>query len=163
MSLRPWSITIALGAFAAGLGLWRPTPGSLLINETPSMPRGVYVRTHRTPQVGAIVALSLPPGAQAYFAGRTRRADPLLLKRVVATPGEAVCRNGRQLIWTRGTVVALDRDRRGRSLPAWQGCVRLGPGELLVLGDGAASFDSRYLGPVRGDRIVGVYRPLVIW
>jgi len=45
-----------------------------------------------------------------------------MLKRVAALPGQTVCRDGR-MITVDGTDLAetLDRDRRGRPLPVWQG------------------------------------------
>jgi type IV secretory pathway protease TraF len=57
-----------------------------------------------------------------------------MLKRVAALPGQTVCRDGR-MITVDGTDLAetLDRDRRGRPLPVWQGCQRIGVGEVFLM------------------------------
>ena len=49
-------------------------------------------------------------------------------------------------------------------LPRWQGCRRLGADELfLIATDSAASFDSRYFGPVTRDRVIGRALPVWTW
>jgi type IV secretory pathway protease TraF len=42
-----------------------------------------------------------------------------------------------------------------RALPGWSGCRSLEHDELLLIGDHAASFDSRYFGPVRTSSVEG--------
>jgi type IV secretory pathway protease TraF len=81
--------------------------------------------------------------------GGRRRAEPLatflsdggylprgvpLLKRVAAVPGQRVCRTG-LAITVDGVPMgdALDRDRRGRPLPVWQGCRSVAAGELFLM------------------------------
>lgn len=158
-----------LSVIAAGLapcalaGLLRATPALWLINETPSLPRGLYVRSPTRPAPGTVVAVAPPQAVRPYLAGLGAPADARLLKRVAAGPGETVCREGRRLTWPRGEVIALDQDRRGRRLPVWRGCRRLAADERLVLGDSAASFDSRYFGPVRLAAVEGVYKAVWRW
>ena len=90
-------------------------------------------------------------------------ADVLLLKRVAAVGGDAVCEADGLLRTPDRTVRVRERDRVGLGLPRWTGCRRLGPGELFVLGDTETSFDSRYFGPVRVEQLTGVYREGVRW
>jgi hypothetical protein len=44
-------------------------------------------------------------------------------------------------------------------VPIWNGCRRLGPGEVVGYGQGP-SYDSRHIGPVREADLWGVYRPI---
>jgi len=159
--LVPCCLGLAGLAVAAGCAPTAPRPW--LINETPSLPRGLYRRTADPVARGAIVAVKPPPQGRRYLAQLGARPDARLLKRVVATSGESVCRRGRWLTWPRGVAIALLVDRHGRALPRWQGCHALQAGEVLVLGDTALSFDSRYLGPMRARDIDGVYREVWRW
>lgn len=56
---------------------------------------------------------------------------------------------------------ALDRDRRGRPLPVWQGCRSVAAGELFLMnwqvGD---SLDGRYFGPLPASAVIGRATPL---
>ena len=156
-------LLLVAAAAAVGLaGSGGPSPRPWLVNETPSLPRGLYLRTSQ-PAAGAIVAVAPPAAAQPYLARLGVPTDARLLKRVAAGSGDTVCRDAHQLIWPRGQAAVLPRDRRGRALPTWRGCRRLGPGELIVVGDSAASFDSRYFGPVRLEAVEGVYREAWRW
>lgn len=148
---------------SAGAACSRAQPASWLVNESPSLPRGVYRLTGEPASRGAIVALTPPPQGGRYLAGLGAPPGARLLKRVAATPGESVCRRGRQLTWPRGWVAALPRDRRGRALPQWRGCRSLAADEVLVLGDTPNSFDSRYFGPIRTSEIAGVYEEVWRW
>jgi type IV secretory pathway protease TraF len=104
-----------------------------------------------------------PPDARRYLEGLGMPRGTPLLKRVVATAGEAVCRHRAELDWRGGAAPALHRDRRGTVLPAWSGCRALAQDELLVLGDTPTSFDSRYFGPVHRAAVKGVYREALRW
>jgi len=143
--------------------LAKAAPDPWLVNETTSLPRGLYLRTPEAPDLGQIVEVTPPPPARSYLAVLGARPDARLLKRVAATSGEVVCRHGQAMAWPRGVRLARSRDRHGRPLPAWTGCRRLGAGEVLVVGDTAASFDSRYFGPVPSSGIEGVYREIWRW
>lgn len=139
-------------------------PRPLLINESPSLPLGLYLRLPRErPKVGTIVAAHPPSSARRYLS--TLKAGPhaRLLKRVVAASGEPVCRIGRRVSAGGRVVIAATSDRRGVALPAWEGCKRLGPGDVFLLGDTPSSFDSRYFGPVPISRLDGAYREIWTW
>lgn len=153
----------ALGGFAAAS---RPGPAPrLLVNESASVPRGLYLRRDGlAPEPGRLVALRQPAGpARAYLRALGAPPEMRLLKRVAAAAGDPVCVRGRALATTTAAVSIPARDRRGVTLPSWRGCRRLGAGELLVLGDTPASFDSRHFGPIPRDQVDGVYVEVLRW
>jgi type IV secretory pathway protease TraF len=154
----------AVIALTAGVTAKAAWPDPLLVNETPSLPKGLYLRVpDQAPRRGSVVAIDQPRTARGYLATLRMPEGVKLLKRVVATPGDEVCRAGGRLHWPGGEVRALARDRRGVGLPAWRGCTRLGPDQLLVLGDTATSFDSRYFGPVSVADVSGIYVEALRW
>lgn len=148
---------IAPGPAAAAPGAW------ILVNESPSVPTGLYVRSRSPLQVGAIVAVRPPPAARAYLTALGAGPDARLLKRVAAMAEARVCRRGDVLAWPRGTARVRRHDRLGRPLPAWRGCRLLAADEVLVMGDTPTSFDGRYFGPVNTHDIDGVYAEVVRW
>ncbi len=160
---------LALSLGGAGLGLalaghtLGPTP-RLLVNESHSLPRGLYRWVGTVPHRGDVVAIRPPAVAAAYLASLGAPSDLPLLKRVAAMDGDRLCLDAAGLRWPGGaTGPVADRDRTGRDLPNWRGCRRLGRDHLLVMGDSPSSFDSRYFGPVERGAVTGVYRELVRW
>ena len=158
------SLAIAAGV-AVGLSalITKPPAAPFVVNESASLPRGLYRHTAEPVARGRIVMLPPPPMAGTYLAGLGAGPGARLLKRVAAVGGETVCARGERLSWPHGVAVALSRDRRGRRLLAWRGCRRLAADELLVVGDTPTSFDSRYFGPVRTAAVEGVYREVWRW
>lgn len=152
------ALAFGLAVLAAG-GAVRPP--LLLVNESASLPRGLYVRWPGPPALGAIVAARPPPAGLAYLATLGAPADLRLLKRLAARSGDRVCVRGGRVETPLRTAPQRRRDRRGAPLPAWTQCRRLAPGEAFLLGDSEASFDSRAFGPV--GRIEGVYRQVLRW
>lgn len=139
-------------------------PALALINESPSLPRGVYLRTPAAGiGRGAVVSLRQPHIVRPYFSRQGMPAEVRLIKRVAATGGDTVCSDGRWLIAPMRTVRVPSRDSAGRPLPTWRGCRRLAADERLLLGDTPSSLDSRYFGPVRTAQIEGVYRETLTW
>jgi len=139
-------------------------PPPALVNESPSLPRGIYLRDwNGEPRRGAIVAFEQPEKARGYLSLWGMPSDLMLLKRVAAVGGEEVCNENGLLHTPERLVPVLGRDRAGLPLPEWSGCRRLGPGELFLLGDTRTSFDSRYFGPVRVEQLHGVYKEGVRW
>jgi conjugative transfer signal peptidase TraF len=108
----------------------------------------------------ALVRLSRPLVALALERGYLR-GTALLLKPVVAGPGDRVCRVG-QSIMVRGRLAgtAEARDGDGRALPQWRGCRVLGLRQYFLLSSNRGSFDSRYFGPVTAIDVVGTARPV---
>jgi type IV secretory pathway protease TraF len=140
------------------------TPKLVLINESPSLPKGLYIRVPaRAGLRGAIVAIPQPPPARPYLAGLGMPEQVQLIKRVAAAGGDLVCAAGGAVRVAGAALPVRARDRRGAGLPAWRGCRRLGPDELFLVGDTANSFDSRYFGPVARARVSGAYRAVMSW
>ena len=86
-----------------------------------------------------------------------------MLKRVLALPGQTVCRNG-LTIAVDGVDVgdAHERDGHGRPLPAWQGCHVIADGDVFVMNwQSAGSLDGRYFGPLPASAIIG--RAVPVW
>ena len=136
-------VVLVVASFAIGK---RPT---FIWNASPSLPMGLYRVTRRSPQLGDTVLVRLPPGFVVLAARRGYLpVSAYLLKPVAAMGGDLVCRLGAR-IYVRGRLISLRRrDGRGRLMPTWHGCRRLGTGELFLLAENADSFDSRYFGPV---------------
>jgi conjugative transfer signal peptidase TraF len=136
----------------------------LVWNASPSSPRGLYLFAPGAPRVGDFVIARAPAAAGDLAVARGYLAPGVpLVKSVAAGPGEQICARGRTLRIARRTV-AIRRavDRKGRALPQWSGCRRLGDRELLLLGTAdPTSFDGRYFGPVEVDRILG--RARLLW
>lgn len=151
---------VALLAMAASL-----TPSSLLIwNASASAPMGLYRRAAGTPARGDLVLAWLPAGARELAAARGYLPrDVPAIKRVAGLAGDTVCANG-ATIFLNGKAVAvkLPNDKKGRSLPAWDGCRVLQPGDVfLLMPDVPDSFDGRYFGPVGRRQIIG--RLVLLW
>lgn len=162
---RGWILLSAAAVACAGLlAAVCDLPRLVLINETPSLPRGLYLRRFgKTAERGVVVAAPQPAGARIYLRQLGAPPNGLLLKRVAAVAGDPVCRRGDRLVLAGTTAPILVRDRRGVALPSWSGCRDLAPGEVFLLGDTEASFDSRYFGPVQRSQLQGVYREAVTW
>jgi conjugative transfer signal peptidase TraF len=136
----------------------------LLWNASASVPIGLYAIHPAGRLTAGELLVVRPPAALAQFMaarGYLARGVPLI-KHVAALPGQIVCRSGRT-ITVDGIVVAeaLDRDARGRELPAWQGCRAVKTSEVFLMNAGVTdSFDSRYFGPVPDSIIIGSATPL---
>jgi type IV secretory pathway protease TraF len=138
-------------------------PALALINESPSLPRGLYLRAGMSIEPGAVVAVPQPWTVRPYLERMGMPGDVLLLKRVAAIGGDRVCAADGGVQTPGRRTRALDRDRRGAVLPVWRGCRLMAADEVFLLGDTTGSFDSRYFGPVRRSDVVGVYREVLTW
>jgi conjugative transfer signal peptidase TraF len=156
-------VTGYLAIGAVGLpALIRPAP-RLVWNASASVPVGLYAsRPAGRIRVGDLVAAHAPAPVARLAAERGYL--PLrvpMLKHVAALAGQRVCRVGNAVsIDGQRVAEAREYDRLGRPLPSWRGCRTLRPGEVLLLNTAAASFDSRYFGPVPARGIVAVLYPL---
>jgi conjugative transfer signal peptidase TraF len=154
-----------LAAVAVVTSTMGPKPAPCFVwNASESVPIGLY----GVQPVGKLMVTSLvvamPPEPLATFlaeGGYLPRGVPLI-KRVLAFPGQSVCRN-KLLISVDGTEMgaARERDRRGRPLPVWQGCRRVAEGAVFLMNwDEPASLDGRYFCSIPLSAIVGRAEPL---
>lgn len=142
-----------------------PPDPRLVWNASASAPTGLYLVSPRAPvRPGDMVAADTPAPWRVLAARRRYLpANIPLVKRAVAAEGDIVCARG-AAVSINGVPAVTRRaaDRRGRTLPWWEGCERLGEGELFLLMTGApGSFDGRYFGVTRARDIIGKAR--LIW
>jgi conjugative transfer signal peptidase TraF len=136
----------------------------LVWNVSESAPIGLYYVQPAGALFVTTLVLVMPPEPLASSlsqAGYLPRGVPLL-KRILAVPGQSVCRHN-VMISVDGLAVgtAYERDRRGRPLPRWQGCRTIADGEVFLMNwDEPASLDSRYFGPIPTSAIIGRADPL---
>ena len=134
-------------------------------NTSRSVPIGLYrLQPATSLAVTELVAIR-PPDLLAAFLdlnGYLPIGVPML-KRVLALPGQTVCRNGLSIA-VNGVDVgqAQERDGRGRRLPAWQGCRLIADGDVFVMNwQSTDSLDSRYFGPLPASAVIG--RAVPVW
>lgn len=141
-----------------------PMSPRLVWNASASVPIGLYELAPPSDlKTGDLVAV-MPERPLADFMverGYIGRGVPLM-KHIAALAGQTVCR-------TASTVTvdavpfgdALDRDKRGRELPIWQGCRRIANGDIFVMNpDAPDSLDGRYFGPIAARTVIGKATPL---
>jgi conjugative transfer signal peptidase TraF len=141
----------------------KPAP-SLVWNASESVPIGLY----RVQPAGKLtvtdLVVAMPPEPLATFlaeGGYLPRGVPLI-KRVLALPGQTVCREG-LAIMVDGIEMAMarERDSRGRPLPVWQHCRVVAHGEVFLMNwDEPSSLDGRYFGALAASSIIGPAEPL---
>src|ERR1700678_3487177 len=136
MRSRTATILMTFAAVALVLSTMDEATPTYIWNASRSVPIGLY----QLQPVGRLAVTELVA---------VRPAEPLatfldlngylpigvpMLKRVLALPGQTVCRNG-QTIVVDGIDVgqAQERDRRGRPLPVWQGCRVIADGDVFVM------------------------------
>lgn len=166
-SVAEWRAPALAGAGAcvalAATILWPPSP-LLLWNASASSPVGLYAVGDPAHVRAGDFAVAWPPPDAARLASRRHYlpAGVPLVKRVAATSGAAVCAFGPTLFVDGERAASRrSRDRTGRRLPSWSGCVRLRPGETFLLSPGSPdSFDGRYFGLTRQSELVGSARLL---
>jgi len=159
-------------ALAAALGL-AARAGGLRVNMTASMPRGLWRAVPGTPQRGDAVFFrpdethpTIRWAREVGVLGAGFDRSPILLKRIVAVPGDlvtfddGVVVNGRPLPHSR----PLARDAAGRLIPATACAGVVSEHGFWVLGDRAErSLDSRYFGPIPRTSILSRAAPLLVW
>lgn len=146
------------------IGCFFQVTPKLIWNASASVPIGLYdLAPPRDLHLGDLVAV-MPPKPLADFMverGYIGRGVPMM-KRVVALPGQQVCRIS-YAIAVDGVPFgdALDRDRLGRDLPVWQGCRRIADGDIFLMNSTVRdSLDGRYFGPIPARTVIGRATPI---
>ena len=157
-----------MATYVAALGVTasafvRPHPW-FIWNASPSAPVGLYaVHPARVLSVTELVVVRPPEDLAQFLADRRYLPTGVpMLKRVLALPGQSVCRSG-HTITVDGVAMgdALDRDSRSRTLPVWQGCQRIPDGQVFLMNwQSKDSLDGRYFGLLSRTTIVGRADPL---
>jgi conjugative transfer signal peptidase TraF len=159
------TLLTTLGAAVLVVSTIAAKPTALYIwNTSGSVPIGLY-RLHPTGRLAVtqLVAVQPPEPLATFLADRRYlpRGIPLL-KRVLALPGQTVCRD--QLAVTVDKIemgAARVHDSRGRPLPVWEGCHVIADGEVFLMNwRSADSFDGRYFGALPTSAIIGTVEPL---
>lgn len=158
---------MALGVALIAYAYSRRFASKIIYNPSPSAPQGWYVvkppaELHR----GDFALVQLPP-AIAQLADQRQYLPKTvpLLKSVGAVIGDRVCEQ-QGVVRINGVLIvrSLAHDGAGRALVTWNDCRQLAADELFLLGTtSAASFDSRYYGPIRVESVIGVAIPVWTW
>ena len=152
-STRPsrWRVVVLVLAAATGVIAAAGAVGSLFLwNLSSSLPRGLY-RIDRTGTAarGAIVAFEPPSIAAALILERAYLPrEAMLLKEVVALPGDHVCIGKSFSVNGRAIGPVPTSDSSGRPLQPYRFCGAVPPGCAFVATPAPNSFDSRYFGPL---------------
>ena len=159
-------LTAVFGGAACLLLALTPTtrPPHLIFNTTASAPLGFYLVEAGAPVVGDMVVARPPRQLALWMAARRYLPSNVpLIKRVAAVGGQTVCGlEGRVQIDGNTVATVLPRDRDGRRLTPFAGCVRLADGDVFLLNtESPYSLDGRYFGPLASDAVVG--RATAIW
>ena len=155
---------ITVGAIALSTAIDMPTV--FLWNASPSAPIGLY-RLQSIDHLGPrdLVAVAAPDSIAAFIAERGYLPPDIpLLKHVAGLPGQVVCRIGGS-ITVDGVSVgqAQHTDRRGRTMPVWQGCRRITSDQVFLMNpDVETSLDGRYFGPIPRSAVLGRATPIWI-
>ena len=140
----------------------------IVVNTSPSVSPGLYVRTFAAPTVGHLIDFRIPPAAREYVKLRTGNngLNWYILKPIVAGPGDTVDTTGHGLIINGVNLGPMPplKDSSGRVLPRWSAHRVLGLDEFFVYSSRISnSFDSRSYGPIRRGDIAAVRRPILTW
>ncbi|MEY9543172.1 conjugative transfer signal peptidase TraF [Bradyrhizobium diazoefficiens] len=168
MTSRFKTLTAMLGGAAALVApiVLEITP-AYIWNASESIPIGLY-RVQPADKLFVTELLAVqPPEPLATFLdlnGYLPAGLPIL-KRVLALPGQTVCRSGLTVVVdTIEMGEARERDGRGRPLPNWQGCRVVGEGELFVMNwQSTNSLDGRYFGFLPASAVIGRALPVWTW
>jgi conjugative transfer signal peptidase TraF len=157
---------VGLAALAASSILFANR--QLVINTSPSVASGLYLRSTAAPAVGQIVDFRIPQTARNYIETRTGQngEDWFILKPIGAGPGDRVDTTSEWLVINGRQIAPMPpiTDTGVRSLPVWRDNRVLGPDEFFVFSNRIPnSFDSRCYGPIRRQQIDAVRKPWITW
>jgi conjugative transfer signal peptidase TraF len=164
MRSRLATIVVTFGAVALVMSTMGEVTPAYIWNASKSVPIGLY----QLQPVGGLAVTELvavrPPEPLATFLdlnGYLPIGVPML-KRVLALPGQTVCRKGLTIsVDAVDMGEALARDSRGRPMPVWQGCRVVGADELFLMNwQSEDSLDGRYFGLVPHSSVIGKAVPV---
>ena len=165
MKCRVTTALLTVGAATLVLSTFGVKPTTRYIwNASESATIGLYsVQPTGRLFVTELLAVEPPEPFATFLAdGRYLPRGIPMLQRVLALPGQTVCRD--QLTVTVDDIEmgkARDRDSRGRPLPIWQGCRVIAEGEVFLMNwQSADSLDGRYFGALPTSAIVGRAEPV---
>lgn len=166
-SFKKWQLILFLVAvfFPVLVGFLCKREKIFYINETNSMPTGLYVKQLKTPNVGDVVVIILDEYWKSYAENRGYVAqNQPLIKRVVAKEGDYVCQKNMSLFVNDAWVAQVrHEDSSGRHLLIFKSCRKLSKDEFFVMGDNLEqSFDSRCFGIINDTQILSVVKPFVL-
>ena len=151
----------AVIVLACGAGeLIRLSGHALYVNDSPSMPRGLYwIRMGALPtEHGEVVVFRPTPAFAHLIYGRGWLPNGMpLIKPVGGIAGDIYCAiAGRLVVDGEDAGPIFARDVEGRAVPQVSGCHRIRPGYFLpVASNIARSFDGRYMGAVPMTQVIG--------
>ncbi len=146
---------------------WLLADRQIVINTSPSVAPGLYLRVDERPAVGRIVDFRIPARAWSYIRQRTGQMGRnwYILKPIAAGPRDRVDTMGHWL-YINGRKIApiYTHDEKGRLLPHWRADCVLGPHEYFVYSSRIwNSFDSRYYGPIKQNHVPAIRVRLLTW
>lgn len=157
-------LATVLSSGTLGTSAFVDLPRAVIWNASASAPIGLYsLQADGSVDVTDLVAIVPPPPIAEFMAARGYLPIGVpMMKRVLALPGQIVCRQGLDIIVYSATVgQARERDSAGRKMPVWQGCRTIGDDELFVMNwDVPYSVDGRYFGPLPRASVIGHARPV---
>ena len=165
--MRNRSVTIltTFGAVALAMPTMGEATPAYIWNASKSVPIGLYqLQPAGRLAVTELVAVRTPEPLATFLDlnGYLPIGVPML-KRVLALPGQTVCRKGLTIsVDAIDMGQALPRDSRGRPLPVWRGCRVVGADELFLMNwQSEESLDGRYFGLVPHSSVIG--KALPVW
>jgi conjugative transfer signal peptidase TraF len=158
-------LATAFSSIALGTSAFVNPPKTLIWNASASAPIGLYlIQPVDDLDVTDLVAVAAPSLIAGFMADRGYLPMGMpMMKRILALPGETVCRHGLDIIAYGATIGhARERDAAGRLMPIWQGCRRVAGDELFLMNfEVPDSVDGRYFGPFPRTSVIG--RALPVW
>ncbi|CCD98047.1 S26 family signal peptidase [Bradyrhizobium sp. STM 3809] len=152
-------VTLLLGAGAAN-----PRP-HFIWNASESVPIGLYAVQPVSDWYVTELVVVRPQEQLAAFlaAGGYLPVGAPMLKRILALPGQTVCRRELAIIVDDVEVGAAQQtDRRGHPLPDWQGCRIVADGQIFLMNwQSEVSLDGRYFGLTAMSDVIG--RAVPMW
>jgi len=165
MTNRPIALATVVAAAAVIHTMLGPKPAPRFVwNVSESVPTGLYRVQPARDLIVTTLVVAYPPEPLATLLedGGYLPRDVPLIKRILALPGQTVCRTGPTIAVDAIEMgVAHERDHRGRELPVWEGCRVVAGDEVFLMNwDASDSLDGRYFGPIPLHAIVGRAVPL---